>query len=742
MRKLMYFTIGFAIACGSCAYLLPVEILGQWAAVCGICAAVGLVLFRNHSVPLRLMIMLTGCAAGLFWYGQYHGIYLKPAVYLDEKIRPATIRVTDYSYDTDYTVAVDGTVVINGLPYQIKTYLKEPLELTPGKELTGQFRFRRTLPDAAEQSFYHPGKGIFLQAIQSGDLRISDAEPVFFDRVAEMRLMIRSILERYIPADAAPFARALLLGDASDLDYETDTNFKLSGIRHVIAVSGLHVSILFALISTVSFRRRFLTALLGFPALFLFAALAGFTPSVCRACIMSGLMLLATLAEREYDGPTALAFSVLLMLLLNPLVITSAGFQLSVASVAGIFLFEAPVRKWLLSWFGDLKGRGFKQFFAQWFCTSVSVSISATVFATPLCAVYFGTVSLVGVVTNLLTLWVVSFIFYGILAVCLLSLWSAAAALWLGEVIAWPVRYVLLVSRILGKFPLAAVYTCSGYIALWLIFVYLLLGAFLLMHQKHPEILVCCGILGLCIGLLASWMEPMLSDVRFSVLDVGQGQCLLMQYKGTSFLVDCGGDRDEQAADTAAGYLLSQGITELDGLILTHLDRDHAGGVKNLLTRLDTKLLILPPEDTDIPESTKGTTIIAEKAITITCDGMKIQIYPAEFPGNSNEMSLCILFDTEKCDILITGDRNGFGERSLLRNHAVPDVDVLVAGHHGSKHSSCEQLLEAVRPEIVCISVGADNSYGHPAPELLERLKKYSCILYRTDRDGTILIRR
>jgi len=100
------------------------------------------------------------------------------------------------------------------------------------------------------------------------------------------------------------------------------------------------------------------------------------------------------------------------------------------------------------------------------------------------------------------------------------------------------------------------------------------------------------------------------------------------------------------------------------------------------------------------------------------------------------------LFDTEKCDILITGDRDGFGERSLLRNVDIPKVDVLVAGHHGAKNSTCQELLEAVRPEIVCISVGEGNPYGHPAPELLERLAEFGCAVYRTDQNGTITIRR
>ena len=134
--------------------------------------------------------------------------------------------------------------------------------------------------------------------------------------------------------------------------------------------------------------------------------------------------------------------------------------------------------------------------------------------------------------------------------------------------------------------------------------------------------------------------------------------------------------------------------------------------------------------------------IYAAENLELTLEGTVIRIYAPVFPGNSNENSLCILFDTEKCDILITGDRNGFGERSLLRHGDIPDVDVLVAGHHGSKNATCEELLAAVRPEIVCISVGKDNSYGHPAPETLQRLQRYGCSVYRTDQNGSIIIRR
>jgi competence protein ComEC len=126
----------------------------------------------------------------------------------------------------------------------------------------------------------------------------------------------------------------------------------------------------------------------------------------------------------------------------------------------------------------------------------------------------------------------------------------------------------------------------------------------------------------------------------------------------------------------------------------------------------------------------------------LTAENMTMHIYTAGIAGSGNENSLCILLDTENCDILITGDRDGFGERMLLRRTALQDVDILVAGHHGAKDSTGEELLSAVQPEIVCISVGAENRFGHPAQETLKRFADIGSTVYRTNLHGNILIRR
>lgn len=733
MRRLMYVAIGFAVACGCCAY-----IDGEVGKYClsGLLLIFLCLLDRKAFFTGKLALSVFGCVLGFFWFAQFHGHYLAPLLPMDSQTISLSIRASDYGEEGDYATFFDGTVKLSGNTYQIQTQLTEDIAVEPGMVFSGDFYIR------AIDTGIRPGQGVFLVAYQKEELTVTHSQEHWLDRIAQLRREIRLALDETLPDDASPFAKALLLGDTSDLPYRVDTDLKVSGIRHVVAVSGLHISILFGILSMVTFRRRLLTALLGYPVLLFFVILTGFTPSVMRACLMCALLLLSRLTNQEYDGATSLSFAVLVMLLMNPFVITSVSFQLSVASVAGIFLFDGRIAMWLQPYFEKGKERTWKARLIRRIISSTAVTLSATSLTTPLCAYYFGVVSLVGVVTNLLTLWIVGTIFYGIMSVCLLY-WTipAAACAW-ASVIAWPIRYVLWFAEKLADFSLAAVYTSSPYITAWLVFVYVMLVLFLISRNRKPRIFGCCALIGLCLALTAERTESMADDVRLTVLDVGQGQCILLQSEGRSFIVDCGGDYADEASDQAAEALLRQGIHKLDGLILTHLDQDHAGGAAGLLSRIETELLILPETYSELPSLTDAKVICVTKTVNIAFENTVMTIFPPVFPGNSNEKSLCVLFDTQKCDILITGDRDGYGERSLLRNHNIPHVDVLIAGHHGSASSTCEELLEAVKPAIVCISAGAGNYYGHPVPELLQRLAAYGCDVYRTDVQGTITIRR
>ena len=744
MRKLMWFTIGFGLSCVLCTYILDMAWIVP--AVCGaVMLTSGMMLlflkWRHFRIPVLVSL---GCLLGLAWFFGFHSYYLKNLSVLDATTVNTSVTVTDHSYETDYGIGADGMLELDGKFYRVRVYLDPVEQLNPGDRVEGPLFLRVTTPDGSRESNYHQGNSMYLLAYQRDDVEILRCqERPSWSIAAWLRQNIQGILDTCFSGEPAAFAKALLLGDTDDLSYETDTALKISGIRHVVAVSGLHISILFALVSAATFRKRYLSALVGFPVLLLFAAVAGFTPSVVRACIMCAVMLLAKLADREYDGPTALSFAVLLMLLLNPMAVSSVSLQLSAGSVAGIFLFREGIENWIHSRLGKSKKHVLIGKLKKWFSSSVAITLSAMSLTTPLCAFYFGMVSLIGVVTNLLTLWVISFIFYGLMAVCGLSLLWQSGAMLLAKVITVPIRYVLLTAKCLASLPMAAVYTQSIYIVFWLIFCYMLLGIFLLQKNRKPGTLLSCAVLGLCIALVGSWLEPALDDTRVTVIDVGQGQAILLQSEGCAFLVDCGGDSDTSAADRVAGTLLSQGISHLDGILLTHYDADHCGAVEHLLTRISSDLLLSPDtvDARSFPPSA-GTLCYVDSDMSLTFGDASITVFGPIYSGSDNENSLCVLFETENCAILITGDRTDFGERMLLRSAELPDVDMLIAGHHGAKTSTSMELLEAVNPETVIISVGEGNYYGHPHDQLLQRLEEFGCAVYRTDIHGTIVYRR
>lgn len=745
MRKLMWFTLGFGVATALCAYLWLIERL--WIVAMILLAAVPLMLLSDRSPKwLRCGAMVClGAAVGLLWFQLYAAAYLAPVVQLDGKMVSMDITCSDYCYKTDYGSAVEGYVILEGKPVRVKVYLDKEMHAEPGDLLRGTFKFRITTPGGAEEVTAHRGKGIFLLAYQKDNVQILKPERVpRWTFPARLRQNLLNALELHFPVDTAGFAKALLLGDRTGIDYRTNTAFKLSGISHVIAVSGLHVTILFTLINVFFLKRRWLVAFFGIPVLVLFAAVAGFSPSITRACIMQCLMIVATVLDREYDGPTELAFSCLVMMFANPLVITSVSFQLSVGCMIGIFLFGRRISEYLTGKYLKKNARFLKT--KRWMIGSVSVTLSAMVFTTPLVAYYFGAISLVGVLTNLLTLWIISFIFYGILLVCLLSMCLPAVAAVAAWIIAWPIRYVLAVSKIFAAFPLSAVYTTSKYIVLWLLFCYILLVVFSMRKKKRIAFFVCCVICSLCISISVSWLLPMRDGVCMTVLDAGQGQCILLQSEGRAYLVDCGGSNGEELADSAAELLLSQGIFHLDGLILTHFDKDHSSGAEYLLSRVQVDALIVPfsynrDEILDRLSPLTLQTVTVKENLLIAFGDSELLVFGPIVMDSSNENSLAILFHRENCDILITGDRSALGERLLLKTVQLPDVDILVAGHHGSKNSSCQELLDVVKPEIVVISVG-ENNYGHPAKEALDRFAAIGAAVYRTDQQGTIIFRR
>ena len=735
----MLFALGFGAACFAGCYLPN----GMWifllaAGILAIMVACCVTRYRKQAV-----ILFTSTIVGVLWFNAFSFFVLAEAKQMDGVTQQVVMTAADYSYETDYGSAVNGEIRYEGHSYRVKIYLNTRDPVLPGDRIAGQFRMRYT-GGGEQAATYHIGQGTFLLAYPADETSITSGDPMLLRYFpVRLRKATLGVIDRVFPVDTAAFAKSLLLGDDSELAYETLTAFSLTGVRHIIAVSGLHVSIFLAMVCFFTKKRPILTAIIGMPILFLFSAMVGFTPSIIRACTMQVMLWFALCINKEYDAPTAMSLAALVVLLQNPWEASTVSFQLSFGSVAGILLFAGPIQAYFQRLLGSKKSwRVLRLVFA-----SLSVSLSANVLILPMLAYYFGTVSLIGLLANLLILWVVPVTFGGILLVCCLGSFWISGACTAAVLVSVPIRYIVHVPEILAEIPLAAVYTQSKTVIIWIVLSYVMVVILMLRKRKNIKLLVSGCTFALCAALLVSFLLPLRDNYRMTVLDVGQGQCILLQSDGKTFMVDCGGDSGESTADLAIGTLYSQGITRLDGLILTHYDEDHAGGAEYLLKRLKVEMLFLPQKSDDtgletaIRDAASGKVVTVDKDMLLSFGTTQLTIFSSQDLQSTNESSLCVLFQRENCDILITGDRGTTGELLLLHTGRIPDLDILVAGHHGSESSTGEFLLKSTKPETVVISVGADNSYGHPSSIVLERLEIYGCEVRRTDLEGTIIIR-
>ena len=753
MRKLMWFTIGFVVACA-----LGIYLWGSW--LCWICLTSAIIfcvsLIGMHWVRnLRILTAVSlGLAVGLSWFAVFDDLFLSFPKEIDGQTAKVSMTIADYCVETDYGLRADAEMYLDDRFYKLRVYfndLGETESLEPGDRVFGTFRFRMTLRGGSENPTYHSGDGIYLLAYQKGATEIRECEtvPKRYLPVTWRRFILDRI-DQIFPGDTAGFAKALVIGERSDIDYKTDTALKVTGISHIIAVSGLHVSVIIALLWFFLGKHTHWPTIFGIPLLIVFAAVVGFTPSVTRACIMQIIMLIGWSFYVEYDAPTSLATAVLIMLAVNPMTLLSVSFQLSVCCIIGMILFTKPIHDWLLSpkVLGSGKGRSLKMKLKRGFVSTVSISLSANILTLPLVAYYFGSVSLIGVITNLIVLWAVSFIFYGIIFACIFSCVFVKLGSIIAAAVSLLIRFVVGTANLLSQIPYAAVYTQSNAIALWILFSCVCLVLFYLWKKKRAIVLFVALSVTLTIAIFVSWFVPAQVDYSMTVLNVGQGQSIVLRCKGGIYLVDCGGDTDEKAADIAAEYLLSQGIFRLDGVVLTHYDSDHYGGISHLLSRVKASSLYMPipsEEDAqtaaDIEHTVDCQVAYIENDLRIVHNSAEIHIFAPPENTTGNESSICVLFQAENCDILITGDRNATAERLLLEHTDLPDLEVLVAGHHGSKYSTSERLLEATKPEYVLISAGRDNPYGHPSEELLKRLATYGCDVYCTAELGNIVFK-
>lgn len=747
MRKLCLFCLPFCIAVLAGCLGLPSPLTFGTG-----CALFALIFLYLDRIPHCLVCF--GLAFGLLWTWAYTGLVLTPARELDGQTAPFTATVTEFSSMTSHNsvqaqvlLHLDGAVDQKVLLYTNSSHLT----LSPGDKISGIAFFQLTDTIKGEPTSYYSSKGIYLKAsAQSAVTVIHPTGVPFYTWGAYIAHALQESISAIFPHDVSGIMRAFLTGDRSELDDGVYLSLQRSGAAHVVAVSGLHLSFFAGLVGLLFRRRSRAGAAITVVMCFLFAATAGFTPSVMRAAFMVAVTLPADLLGRDDDKPTTLAAALFVLLLLNPYSVLSVSLQLSFGAVAGIYAVTSPMYRAMTRSlkYGGSPARRLGRRLYKAFCANLSLTLGALLLTTPLCALYFGSVSIVSPLTNLLILWAVSILFSAGLVLTLLGMVFPAAASLLSFPVTLLVRYVLGVTDTLGTLSFAALSMDSIFTAVWLIFVYVIILVMVLRRYRRPILPLCIGVLTLCAALLLTRFS-LSAPLTVTMLDVGQGQSILLTSAGRTALIDCGGSKGS-AGDTAARHLHALGISRLDVLILTHCHDDHANGVNELFSQMEVSALILP-EISDDPSPYRSQVLALAKEqgteVALLSDNRSIALGDAVLTlyaplggGSTNEEGLFVQATCGQFDLLVTGDADSFVESLLIKYNTLPDIEVLVAGHHGSQHSTSDLLLDTVMPESCLISVGY-NTYGHPSPSILTRLADRNIEVHRTDLTGHITIR-
>jgi len=745
-RPLFCFCAAFALGCALAQYLLaPAYWLTAALAALGI-GALGPLL--RGAWRGRVMLAALGVALAFGWSIGYTRLVVEPNEALIGSTEEVRLELCGYAVETRFGAKATVRVLGRGLHGRAVYYGgADLLGLEPGMQVADTVFFNSASDPSASGEMIRnfTAKGVYLLLYSRGEPEYEKGEAGAL-RYAPQRIArkLGETIEASCGERTGGFLRALLLGDKRYLDVEDSSNLSEAGIYHITAVSGLHCMFLVELLDRLLKKRthRRARCAVTLPLLALYALVTGASPSILRACVMIAMTQIAPIFRRESDRPTALGFALLLILLKNPYAIASISLQLSFSAVAGMLWLTPKLTR-----SAQDKGRVIR--FVQ---TSLAATLGALAFSTPLSAYYFGTFSLISFLSNLLCLWAASFTFgFGLAGTLLALLFHPLGRLAMlpAELSAW---YVLLVSGLLEELPFHALYFNTVLSVLWLAYVYALLAVCAIARRGKYRWWV-AGVLAVAMLFVTARVNALRFErgpLYVTALDVGQGESVAFISRGHAALVDCGSSNSYiSAGGIAADYLMSAGLDRLDAVVLTHYHDDHANGLDELLARLDVDALYLP----DLTEEDGGersrVLALAERYgvpvryVTVPTDlplgDAALTIYPPVGEGGANELGLTVLGSAGAFDTLITGDMDGRTERALLESYTLPDVEVLLVGHHGSRYSTSEELLDAVTPEVGVVSVG-DNSYGHPTRDALLRLTDAGADVYRTDLQGNISI--
>lgn len=592
----------------------------------------------------------------------------------------------------------------------------------------------------------------------------------------------------------------ILIGDREKISDITEDNFKKSNLTHMLAVSGSHITyIIVALTTILSKTNRKFSLITTIFFLLFFTVLTGFTASVLRASIMGIITLLASILHRKSDTINNLGISSIIILIYNPYLLVDAGFLLSYAGTIGIILFSKKISNGISIIVNKInpnllnkeQNNNSKIFFVKsiiekiilYVISSLSVTLSANIVIIPIMAYMFSTISFTFWISNILAGPVMEVVTIFGFIVYFISIIFPILAQFLGIALNLLLTVLLKIAEISSKIPGASIYikTPSIYMCvIYYLIIYILFNMQAIKQiirkkaifrlyaikakKQRKNILVIAILFTILVNSIIYVTDK---NIKIYFVDVGQGDCTLIQTSGRkNVLIDGGGSEFgsfDVGKSTLLPYLLDRGITKIDYMMISHFDSDHIGGLFYIMENLRVDNIIISKQgessenlkkfieilQSNIRGSKNKTNIIlVKKGDNIKIDNSSYFeiLFPEEELINDNILnnnSIVAKFVSNNFKMLFTGDIEEIAENRLCELYKSTNklqADIIKVAHHGSKTSSTLNFLELVKPKIALIGVGENNNFGHPNDAVLKRIKDLGAHIYRTDQMGEISI--
>ena len=747
-------TVGFSFAAGLFLTLLPWDGWQLYAAgALALASLLWALLGRGTPHLRRVLLVLLPLMVSLLYFSAYRALVRQPVQALCGGEHDFSAAVCDWPEATERGAKV--TIRLHGLLGAKAVYYGDDdlLSLRPGDALSGTAWWNDVAAIGDGDLRQFSSRGVYALLYDRDTLTVQPAPdmPLGYAPQYAAKALRDKLAQLWDDPSVLGFLTAELTGDKSLLPESDYVAMQETGLAHIFAVSGLHCAFLVTLLSLLipPTHRRTLCAVASAVLVF-YMLLTGLSPSVARACVMQLFLLSAPLFRRGSDPLTSLAAALTVILLVNPYAVGSVSLQLSFAATLGMVLLSGRLYKSFTGWY---RGRNRAVRAALFFpAANLAATLGALVFTAPLTAYYFNILSLVAPLAGLLAVPAAGYAFMSAFVSALLGLvWTPLGHL-AGYVPLLLVKYILWVAHLLLAVPYHAVYFTNVYLRVWLLYVYAaFLGCAVTPDGKRKYALASALTvltLAACLWLNSRWQQY--GAFRAAVLDVGQGESVALCSGSEAALVDCGSSNSYvDAGSVAADALQSAGIRRLSAVIVTHYHADHTNGLTEVLTRLPVDTLYLPDIEDEYGVRDRLVSLAAHQGADvvfvteptrIALGEAVLTVYPPLLTtGDLNEQGLTALATAGDFDLLITGDMAGQTEQLLAQTYPLPDVEVLVVSHHGSRYSSDESFLRAITPDNAVISVG-DNRYGHPAEETLRRLQAVGATVWRTDQQGSIRI--